>query len=63
MASRKINSVLATFLRAAATAWFDGYKAYEQGEPLSADPHPSGSLEHLLWADGWEAARKEFGGA
>lgn len=60
MARRKINSVLAAFIEMAAVAWADGCDAYQRGEPLSANPHPMGSLEHLLWADGWVAAKEEF---
>lgn len=60
MARRKINSVLAAFIEMAAVAWADGCDAYQRGKPLSANPHPLGSLEYLLWADGWAAAKEEF---
>lgn len=41
----------------------EGEAAAYSGEPASANPHKSGTFEHLYWLSGWMAARyRDFAG-
>lgn len=36
-------------------AWHQGYEAYPDLDPVD-NPYPSLSVQHMDWAEGWEAA-------
>lgn len=36
-------------------ARFDGKHARRTGRPQSDNPHPTGTMEHNVWNDGWNA--------
>ena len=48
---------------AAQDAWQEGYDAFDNGQPETANPHAHGTDEHLSWNDGWLEAQRAFSGS